>query len=87
MFDLLLPEDVAMAHAMEVQVADAAAMEVDDHPEWMVVPYVVLPPPEVESLPRGINIIEYANTVSTWTGLSYQNFFGQRSVALGHRPR
>jgi len=38
MFDLLLPKDVATAHAMDVQVAGAVATEVDDHPEWMVVP-------------------------------------------------
>jgi len=38
---------------------------------------VVPLPPEVESLPRGIPIIAYANTVSTWTGLSYQNFLGR----------
>jgi len=49
MFDLLLQEDVTTAYAMDVQVAGAAATEADDHPEWMVVPYVAPPPPEVES--------------------------------------
>jgi len=52
-------------------------MEADDHPEWVVVPYVAPPPPEVESLPRSIPVIEYANTVSTWMGLSYQDFLGR----------
>jgi len=82
MFDLLLPEDVVTAQAMDVQVADAAAMEAHDHPEWVVVPYVAPLPPEVESLPCGIPVIEYANTVAILSGFS-----GQSPVALGHRPR
>jgi len=76
MFDLLLPEDVATAHAMDVQVAGTAAMKADDHPEWAVVPYVALPPPEVESLPRGIPV----------DGAILSGFSGQSPVALGHQP-
>ena len=69
--DLLLEEDLQMFHGDQDVLVGGMAAGVDGfHEEWLVVPYVPPPPPEVELLPRGIPVHEFARQVVGWAGLS-----------------
>ena len=69
--DLLLEEDLEMLqNDQDVRVNGVAAGVDGSHEEWLVVPYVPPPPPEVELLPRGIPVHEFAREVVGWAGLS-----------------
>ena len=62
--DLLLEEDLEMLQGdQEVLVGGVAAGVDGSHEEWLVVPYVPPPPLEVELLPRGIPVHEFAREV------------------------
>jgi len=69
--DLLLEEDLQMFQGDQDVLVGGMAAGVDGfHEEWLVVPYVPPPPPEVELLPRGIPVHEFARQVVGWAGLS-----------------
>jgi len=69
--DLLLEEDLEILHDdQEIRVGGVAAGVDGSHEEWCMVPYVPAPSPEVEVLPRGIPVHEFAREVVGWAGLS-----------------
>ena len=68
-FQLLLDEDLDVPSAVQV---GGVAVEVPEfHEEWMMVPYVPPPPPDLELMPRGIPVCEFTAELVTWTGLSF----------------
>ena len=78
-WNLLLEEDLA-AGPVPVPESVAAAAAVGPsrqgpHQEWLVVPYVPPPPPELELLPGGVPATEFVEQIMAWAaqGLPYRD--------------
>lgn len=79
-WELLLEEDVDFASGQTAQPVAAESEATSPasqgpHQEWSVVPYVPLPPPELEILPIGVPPTEFVEQVLTWcaSGLPYRH--------------